>query len=194
MRQLKSMCPRVQVYISLASFSCSQAEDGSCGCKDGSLLGSVGGNLCIYQPEPGLKIPTSSPSRFSRAPFSGCEYVTARYCPPGFSGGDLGASCVAIAGRPGHSMATSVSNTWRCLSVEEGCAPDWYGRCQSHYDSSACTAALMQLICDLCCRVLRPEQHMRRRRIPRAARLPVQGIQSRGRKPGHSGQMCGQCL
>lgn len=87
-----------QVYIGLASFSCSQAEDGSCGCKGGGLMGSVGGNLCIYQPEPGVKIPTSSPSRFSRAPFSGCEYVTARYCPPGFNGGDVGASCVAIAG------------------------------------------------------------------------------------------------
>ncbi|CAK0785876.1 hypothetical protein CVIRNUC_009089 [Coccomyxa viridis] len=92
-----------QVYISLASFSCSQAEDGSCGCKDGSLLGSIGGNLCIYSPEPGRKVPTSSPSRYSRAPFSGCEYVTARYCPPGFSGGDLGATCVAIAGSCGQN-------------------------------------------------------------------------------------------
>ena len=62
------------------------------------MLGAVGGNLCIYQPEPGVKIPTASISRFLRAPFSGCEYVTARYCPPGFFGGDLGASCVANAG------------------------------------------------------------------------------------------------
>ena len=88
----------VQVYISLASFSCSQATDGSCGCKQGDFLGGVGGNLCIYQPEPGVKIPTASPSRFLRAPFTGCEYVTGRYCPPGFNGGDAGASCVAIAG------------------------------------------------------------------------------------------------
>ena len=111
MQSLESTGPYVQVFISLASFSCSQAEDESCGCKDGSLLGSIGGNLCIYPPEPGRKIPTSSPSRYSRAPFSGCEYVTARYCPPGFSGGDLGASCVAIAGRPAHSINVSVSST-----------------------------------------------------------------------------------
>ncbi|CAL5228295.1 g11401 [Coccomyxa viridis] len=87
-----------KVYIALASFSCSQAQDGSCGCKNQDMLGAVGGNLCIYQPEPGIKIPTASPSRFLRAPFSGCEYVIARYCPPGFNGGDLGASCVANAG------------------------------------------------------------------------------------------------
>ena len=92
------MTPHLQVYIALASFSCSQAQDGSCGCKNQDMLGAVGGNLCIYQPEPGVKIPTASPSRFLRAPFSGCEYVIARYCPPGFNGGDLGASCVANAG------------------------------------------------------------------------------------------------
>ena len=62
------------------------------------MMGNIGGNLCIYQPEPGYKIPTASPSRFSRAPFSGCEYVVARHCPPGFNGGDVGESCVAIAG------------------------------------------------------------------------------------------------
>ena len=117
MQTHESMYPHVQVYISLASFSCSQAEDGSCGCKDGSLLGSIGGNLCIYSPEPGRKVPTSSPSRYSRAPFSGCEYVTARYCPPGFSGGDLGATCVAIAGRPIHSVRKSVRKTGMVLGA-----------------------------------------------------------------------------
>ncbi|BDA46766.1 hypothetical protein COCOBI_09-2190 [Coccomyxa sp. Obi] len=86
------------VYISVASFSCAQAEGGGCGCKN-SMMDNVGGNLCIYQPEPGKKIPTSSPSRFSRAPFSGCEYVIARYCPAGFTGGDIGASCMANAER-----------------------------------------------------------------------------------------------
>ena len=94
------MAPHAQVYIALASFSCSQAQDGSCGCKNQDMLAAVGGNLCIYQPEPGVKIPTASPSRFLRAPFSGCEYIIARYCPPGFNGGDLGASCVANAGDP----------------------------------------------------------------------------------------------
>ena len=105
----------MQVYIALASFSCSQAQDGSCGCKNQDMLGAVGGNLCIYQPEPGTKIPTASASRFLRAPFSGCEYVTARYCPPGFNGGDVGTSCVANAGDPHlyfaaylHHIVTSV--------------------------------------------------------------------------------------
>ena len=102
MRGLRTI-PHMQVYIALASFSCSQAPDGSCGCKNEDMLGAVGGNLCIYQPEPGVKIPTASASRFLRAPFSGCEYVVARYCPPGFNGGDLGASCVANAGDPKSS-------------------------------------------------------------------------------------------
>ena len=43
-------------------------------------MDNVGGSLCIYQPEPGKKIPTSSPSRFLRAPFSGCECARASSC------------------------------------------------------------------------------------------------------------------
>jgi hypothetical protein len=46
----------LQVYISLATFSCTQAEGGQCACK--GLQDNVGGNMCIYEPEPGLKIPT----------------------------------------------------------------------------------------------------------------------------------------
>lgn len=65
------MHARAQVYISVASFSCAQSEDGRCACK--GIMDNVGGSLCIYQPEPGKKIPTSSPSRFLRAPFTGCE-------------------------------------------------------------------------------------------------------------------------
>ncbi len=47
-------------------------------------MDNVGGNLCIYQPEPGVKIPTSSPSRYFQPPFKGCEcarYPVARMSP-----------------------------------------------------------------------------------------------------------------
>ena len=69
---------RAQVFVSVASFSCAQAEDGRCACK--GLMDNVGGSLCVYQPEPGKKIPTSSPSRFLRAPFSGCECAPPTQC------------------------------------------------------------------------------------------------------------------
>ena len=46
-----------QVYISVATFACAQAEGDTCACK--GVTDGVGGNLCIYQPEPGKKIPTS---------------------------------------------------------------------------------------------------------------------------------------
>lgn len=60
----------MQVYISVASFSCAQAEGGGCGCKN-SMMDNVGGNLCIYQPEPGKKIPTS---RLSSVASFACEH------------------------------------------------------------------------------------------------------------------------
>ena len=179
----------MQVYISLASFSCSQAEDGSCGCKDGSLLGSIGGNLCIYQPEPGKKIPTSSPSRYSRAPFQGVSTSPPDTARQGSAGATWGRHAwrlqVGLPTAPEHPSSIH-GGAWQKamhLIVMVGIKPAMAHEC-----------ALMQLDCDLCCRVLRPEQHMRRRRIPRAAWLPVQGVQPRGRGPGHSRQMRGQCL
>jgi hypothetical protein len=70
------------VYISVASYTCQADASNACAC--GGLMDNVGGNLCIYQPEPGVKIPTSSPSRYFQPPFKGCEcarYPVARMSP-----------------------------------------------------------------------------------------------------------------